>query len=97
MRRVCTVLMGDLPVASCLIPGFQAEGAQITTIEGLARGETLIGLQQAFLTKGGVQCGYCTRGMVMTAEGHLRANPGGGRDAIEHALREISAAAPGLP
>jgi carbon-monoxide dehydrogenase small subunit len=83
---VCTVLIDDQPVASCLMLGFQAEGAQITTIEGLARGAVLSDLQQAFLTHGGVQCGYCTPGMVMAAEGHLRANPAGDRDAIRHAL-----------
>lgn len=82
----CTVLVDDRPVASCLMLGFQAEGAQITTIEGLAQGDHLSSLQQAFLTHGAVQCGYCTPGMVMAAEGHLRANPAGDRDAIRHAL-----------
>lgn len=82
----CTVLIDDLPVASCLVPGFQAEGARITTIEGLAQSGALSGLQQAFLTHGAVQCGYCTPGMVMAAEGHLRANPAGDRAAIRHAL-----------
>lgn len=82
----CTVLVGDLPVASCLMLGFQAEGAQITTIEGLAQDGALSPLQQAFLSQGGVQCGYCTPGMVIAAEGHLRANQTGDRDAIAHAL-----------
>ena len=87
----CTVLVDDHPVASCLMLGFQAEGVRITTIEGLTQGGGLSGLQQAFLTYGAVQCGYCTPGMVMAAEGHLRANPDGGhpdgdRAAIRHAL-----------
>ncbi len=82
----CTVLIDDQPVASCLMLGFQAQGVQITTIEGLEQDGVLSGLQQAFLNHGAVQCGYCTPGMIMAAEGHLRAKPDGTRAEIRHAL-----------
>ncbi len=82
----CTVLLDDRPVPSCLILGFQVEGATISTIEGMATAGTLSGLQTAFLTHGAVQCGYCTPGMVMAAEGLLRANPAPDRAAIRHGL-----------
>ena len=63
----CSILLnGDL-VNSCLIPVMQAVGAQIVTIEGIAAGEVLHAVQQAFLTHGGAQCGICTPGMVIAA------------------------------
>ena len=66
----CSVLMnGDL-VNSCLIPVLQAEGAQITTIEGVANEEKLHPIQQCFLEKGGAQCGICTPGMILATH-HL--------------------------
>jgi aerobic carbon-monoxide dehydrogenase small subunit len=68
----CSVLMnGDL-VNSCLVPILQAEGAQITTIEGLANKEKLHPIQQCFLEKGGAQCGICTPGMILATH-HLLA------------------------
>src|ERR1700683_3807778 len=63
----CSVLIdGDL-VNSCLVPLLQAEGASITTIEGVANGDKLNGVQQAFLEYGGAQCGICTPGMILAA------------------------------
>lgn len=63
----CTVYLDGEPVHSCLIPAFRAEGHEVTTIEGLATGNTLHPMQQAFLDAQGFQCGFCTAGMIMTA------------------------------
>jgi carbon-monoxide dehydrogenase small subunit len=63
----CSVLIGGELVNSCLVPAMQAEGSDIRTIEGIATGEQLNALQEAFLTCGGAQCGICTPGMVMAA------------------------------
>lgn len=63
----CSVLMNGELVNSCLVPIVQANGAQITTIEGLARDDRLHPLQEAFLVCGGAQCGICTPGMILAA------------------------------
>jgi aerobic carbon-monoxide dehydrogenase small subunit len=63
----CSVLMDGVLVNSCLIPVLQAKSADIVTIEGLAAGERLHALQQAFLECGGAQCGICTPGMILAA------------------------------
>jgi putative selenate reductase molybdopterin-binding subunit len=63
----CTVYLDGEPVHSCLIPAFRAEGHEVTTIEGLAKGNELHPMQQAFLDAQGFQCGFCTAGMIMTA------------------------------
>ena len=63
----CSVLMDGALVNSCLVPVLQAKGVNITTIEGLAEGERLHALQQAFLDCGGAQCGICTPGMILAA------------------------------
>ena len=63
----CTVLMAGDPVNSCLIPAVHAEGVKIVTVEGLARGGKLSALQNAFIEKGGAQCGMCTPGMLVTS------------------------------
>jgi aerobic carbon-monoxide dehydrogenase small subunit len=71
----CSVLVnGDL-VNSCLIPVLQAEGARITTIEGLAIGEKLHPIQQCFLSEGGAQCGICTPGMILASHHLLEKYP----------------------
>lgn len=82
----CTVLLDGKPVNSCLMLVFQACGHEITTVEGMTRTTNLSGLQQAFLNEGAVQCGYCTPGMVMAAEGLLRVNPDPDEADIRHAL-----------
>jgi aerobic carbon-monoxide dehydrogenase small subunit len=71
----CAVLMDGVIVNSCLIPVAQAQGAQIVTIEGLADGEALHGLQTAFLQCGGAQCGICTPGIIMAAYQLLQKKP----------------------
>ena len=63
----CTVLLDGEPVHSCLVPAYRAEGREVTTIEGLASGHDLHGMQRAFLDAQGFQCGFCTSGMIVTA------------------------------
>jgi len=71
----CTVLVDGAPQYACLILALEAEGHDITTIEGLMKGEELGAVQQAFLSEDALQCGYCTPGQIMAAEGLLRSNP----------------------
>jgi aerobic carbon-monoxide dehydrogenase small subunit len=71
----CSVLMDDSLVNSCLVPILQAQGTTIVTIEGLAAGEQLETLQEAFLECGGSQCGICTPGMILAAFHLLNKNP----------------------
>jgi putative selenate reductase molybdopterin-binding subunit len=63
----CTVWLDGVPVNSCIVPGFRAEGRQVTTIEGLAKDGELHPMQRTFLEAQGFQCGFCTAGMIMTA------------------------------
>ncbi|MEX0801551.1 MAG: (2Fe-2S)-binding protein [Dehalococcoidia bacterium] len=71
----CSMVVDGRLVTSCLMLAPEAEGAEVTTIEGLSRNGTLHPLQQAFIDTGGVQCGYCTPGMIMAAKNLLDANP----------------------
>ncbi|MBA3887697.1 MAG: (2Fe-2S)-binding protein [Acidobacteria bacterium] len=71
----CAVILDGRLVNSCLLPALHAEGAEITTIEGLAGGEQLHAVQQAFVTHGGAQCGICTPGMVLAAVTLLERTP----------------------
>lgn len=71
----CTVIKDGVAVKSCLSLAVQARGSRITTIEGLARGSDLHPLQAAFMAHGGLQCGYCTPGMIMAALSLLQENP----------------------
>ena len=80
----CTVLLDGSPVRSCLMFAVQAEGAQIRTVEGLAQGDKLHPVQQAFWDNHGLQCGFCTPGFLMLAVGILEKNP----DIAEAELRE---------
>ncbi len=71
----CTVLMDGKPVRSCVLPVTAADRKSITTIEGLARGDKLHPVQEAFIEEGAMQCGYCTSGMILSAVALLRENP----------------------
>ncbi len=82
----CTVLVDAKPVRSCLMFGVQAEGKAIRTVEGLADGETLHPLQQAFWENHGLQCGFCTPGFLMLAAGALQENPDMSDDEIKDVL-----------
>jgi carbon-monoxide dehydrogenase small subunit len=82
----CTIHLNGRAVKSCTIFAVQAEGAQITTIEGLAKGDQLDAVQEGFREKHGLQCGYCTPGMVMTALYLLQTNPAPTDAEIKHAL-----------
>jgi carbon-monoxide dehydrogenase small subunit len=82
----CTVLVNGESVKSCTVLGVQADGLELTTIEGMARNGDLHPIQQAFHELHGLQCGYCTPGMVMAAAGLLADNPDPSEDEIRHAL-----------
>jgi carbon-monoxide dehydrogenase small subunit len=82
----CTVLLDDVAVKSCTCLAVQADGAKVTTIEGLANGGELERVQNAFWSKHGLQCGFCTPGMVMTVRELLRANPNPTVEQIRHGL-----------
>jgi len=71
----CTVILDGQIVNSCLVPVAQANGAKITTIEGVANGDELHSVQQAFIDHGGAQCGICTPGMILAAVDLLERNP----------------------
>jgi len=83
----CTVLLNGLPVSSCSYLAPLADGAEITTIEGLALGEALHPVQQAFVEAGALQCAYCTPGFVLTTTALLDEHP----DATEAQIREYLA------
>lgn len=76
----CTVIMNGDAVNSCLVLAVDADGAEITTVEGLAHSGNLDPLQQAFIEEGAVQCGFCTPGMIMVAKDFLRKNPNPSED-----------------
>jgi len=82
----CSVLMDGSLVNSCLVPVLQAEGSTIVTIEGLAEGETLHVLQEAFIDCGGAQCGICTPGMILAAFHLLDGKAGLTREEIQEGL-----------
>jgi 4-hydroxybenzoyl-CoA reductase alpha subunit len=82
----CTVLVDARPMNSCLLLARDMEGKAITTIEGIARNGKLTPLQEAFVREGGIQCGYCTPGMVMSATALLESNPNPTPDEVKTAL-----------
>jgi carbon-monoxide dehydrogenase small subunit len=82
----CTVLLDGLAVKSCTMLAAQADGAAVTTIEGLARDGTLHPIQEGFREKHGLQCGYCTPGMIMAACQLLERHPAPTREQIRHQL-----------
>ncbi|KUO51220.1 MAG: (2Fe-2S)-binding protein [Desulfitibacter sp. BRH_c19] len=82
----CSVLMDGNIVNACLVLAVQAQGKEITTIEGIATGEELHPVQQAFLEEGAVQCGYCTPGMVISAVDLLNKKPSPTKSEIKRHL-----------
>jgi carbon-monoxide dehydrogenase small subunit len=82
----CTVLVEGDPVCACLMMACEAEGARITTIEGVAKGNTLHSVQQALIAHGGTQCGFCTPGIVLSAIALLDREPAPSPQAIRHAI-----------
>jgi aerobic-type carbon monoxide dehydrogenase small subunit (CoxS/CutS family) len=82
----CMMLLDGQPVNSCSYLALQAEGSKVTTVEGLAAGPELSALQAAFLEHGGVQCGFCTPGMLVSATALLEANATPTEDEVRIAL-----------
>jgi aerobic carbon-monoxide dehydrogenase small subunit len=83
----CSVIVDGTLVKSCMMLAVQADGATIETVEGLAEGDELSKLQEAFSAHHALQCGYCTPGMLMSATALLRANPSPSGDEIRKALQ----------
>ena len=86
---VCTVLFNGEAVRSCIMVAVQAEGAEITTIEGLAKDGNFHPLQAAFHREHGLQCGFCTAGMLITALDFLRTNPSPSEEEIREAMSAV--------
>jgi len=82
----CMMLLDGKPVNACSYLALQAEGSEVTTVEGLAEGGAPSPLQRAFLEHGGVQCGFCTPGMLISATALLRVNPQPSEDEVRVAL-----------
>jgi len=82
----CTVLIDDVSVDSCLVLAVEADGSSVTTVEGLAAGDRLHPLQQAFLDTGAVQCGFCIPGQLIAAQALLAHTPHPSRAEVEEGL-----------
>jgi carbon-monoxide dehydrogenase small subunit len=82
----CTVLLDGEPVRACLMLAVQADGRDVATIEGVAPAEGLHPIQEAFWAKHGLQCGYCTPGIIMSTSAFLRENPEPSREEIREML-----------
>jgi carbon-monoxide dehydrogenase small subunit len=82
----CTVLLEEKPILSCITLAVECDGKKITTIEGISDGVTLSNLQAAFVRKGGLQCGFCTPGMILSGTALLKKNPRPKVDEIKKAL-----------
>ena len=82
----CTVIMGGKTVNSCLVPAVEADNQEIITIEGLADGENLHPIQDAFVEQAGMQCGFCTPGMIISAKSLLDRNPNPSLEEIKEGI-----------
>ena len=82
----CTVIIDGTPVLSCLTLAIEAQGKDIVTIEGLAKGYKLHPIQQAFVDHGAIQCGYCSPGFIMSAKALLDRNPNPTEDEIKEGI-----------
>ncbi|HLH24099.1 MAG TPA: (2Fe-2S)-binding protein [Chloroflexota bacterium] len=85
----CTVLVDGQPISSCTYLAFEAQGKAVTTVEGLAEGDRLDPLQEAFARNVGAQCGYCTAGQLMLAKALLAAHPAPTHDEIGHWMTNL--------
>lgn len=83
----CTLLLDGRPVSSCTLLAFEARGREVLTIEGLAQNGKLHPLQEAFIEHGGLQCGFCTPGMILTAKTLLDENPAPTEEEIIHFMQ----------
>lgn len=82
----CTVLVDGVSVNSCLMPALLAEGREITTIEGLEKDGEMSDMQKAFIRHGAIQCGFCSPGMILSAEALLKKNPHPDREEIRRGI-----------
>lgn len=82
----CTVIMGGKTVNSCLVPAVEADNQEIITIEGLADGENLHPIQDAFVEQAGMQCGFCTPGVIISAKSLLDRNPNPSLEEIKEGI-----------
>ena len=82
----CTVIMNGKTVNSCLVLALEADGQEITTVEGLAEGDVLHPIQEAFVEEAGMQCGFCTPGMIMSAKYLLDKNPAPNEEEIREGI-----------
>jgi carbon-monoxide dehydrogenase small subunit len=82
----CTVIMDGKTVNSCLVLASEADGKEILTIEGLADGDKLHPIQEAFVIHGGMQCGFCTSGMILSAKALLEKNPNPTEEEIKEGI-----------
>ena len=82
----CTVILDGKPVTSCLVLALSARDSEVTTIEGLGSVESLHPVQQAFIERGGLQCGYCTPGLIMAAAGLLQETPQPSEEEVKFAI-----------
>jgi carbon-monoxide dehydrogenase small subunit len=82
----CTVALNEKAIKSCTMFAVQADGQQVTTIEGLATNGKLHGIQEAFWNEHGLQCGFCTPGMIMSSKQLLETNPNPSEEEIRHGL-----------
>ena len=83
----CTVLLNGVPTRSCIVLTAELDGSEVKTIEGMADGTNLDPVQESFMEKGAVQCGFCTPGMILTAKALLDRNP---QPSKEEVIRSIS-------
>jgi carbon-monoxide dehydrogenase small subunit len=83
---VCTVLLDGVPVRSCLLLAVDVRGRHVTTVEGLAQGEKLHPIQNAFIEQGAIQCGFCTPGMILSAKALLDSTSSPSEDEIRVAI-----------
>jgi carbon-monoxide dehydrogenase small subunit len=82
----CTVMLNGAPVNSCMVLGVECDGAEVVTVEGLVHDDQLDPVQEAIMDAGGIQCGFCTPGVVISARGLLDRNPDPTEEEIKEAL-----------